>query len=191
MTDLVMDHFRETGALLEGHFRLSSGLHSARYLQCARVLMHPDRAEVLCRMLAEQWQGERPDCVIGPALGAVTLSYELARAFKVPGFFAERQDGSFVLRRGFEVLPGQRVLVAEDVVTTGGSVRELIAVLEAAGAHVLGVACLVHRAEENPFGRPMVALSRQIFETWTETECPRCREGLPAVKPGSRPGAAT
>ena len=182
-----LSHFEETGAILEGHFRLSSGLHSNRYLQCAKVLMHPDRAEALCRTLAAEWDGVRPDVVIGPAIGGIAFAYEMARAFGRPGMFAERQDGAFGLRRGFEIEPGCKVLVAEDVVTTGGSVREVLALLEKLGAERLGVVSLVHRGDGNPFDVPFRSLLRVVPETWAPGACPLCADGIAAVKPGSRP----
>ncbi len=185
----TLDLFRECGALLEGHFQLSSGLHSPSYLQCARVLMYPWHAESLCRELVAQWKGPAPDLVIGPALGGVTVAYELARAFRVPGFFAERVDGEFHLRRGFAIEPGQKVIVAEDVVTTGGSAEEVIKLVTKVGAKVVGVLSLIRRAEKNPFSVPYLALESVMPPVYRPEDCPLCRSGSPAVKPGSRPKA--
>lgn len=186
----VLDTFRRHEALLEGHFQLSSGLHSNRYLQCALVLAHPEVAAELCRDLAARWTGERPDVVIGPAMGGITLAYELGRAFKVRALFAERENGAFNLRRGFRLAPGEKVLVAEDVVTTGGSVQEVIRLVEQLGATVVGVMSLIQRTESSPFKMPYVALEKVIPPTWKPEACPLCAEGSAAVKPGSRPGAA-
>lgn len=187
--DHVLDLFRERGALLEGHFQLSSGLHSPRYLQCARVLMDPKLAERLCRELRTLWTGPAPAIVVGPALGGVTLAYELARAFGVPGIFAEREGGRFALRRGFGLGPGEKVLVAEDVVTTGGSVQEVVELVRALGAEPVGVMSLIRRCEGNPFGLPFVSLAEVIPPVWKPEVCPLCAAGGQAVKPGSRPAA--
>ncbi len=186
----VLDTFRRHEALLEGHFQLSSGLHSNRYLQCALVLAHPEVAATLCSDLAARWTGEKPDVVIGPAMGGITLAYELGRAFNVRALFAERENGAFNLRRGFRLLPGEKVLVAEDVVTTGGSVQEVIRLVEQLGATVVGVMSLIQRTDASPFKVPYVALEKVIPPTWKPEACPLCAEGFTAVKPGSRPGAA-
>jgi orotate phosphoribosyltransferase len=178
-------------ALLEGHFLLSSGLHSSRYIQCARLLMAPRLAEKACVELAHRWKGDRPDVVIGPAIGGIVIAYELARAFDVPGIFAERENLRFAVRRGFQLDPGTRVLVAEDVVTTGGSAGEVIALAREHGARPVGVMSLVARTDKNPFDVPYVALATIIPPTWTPEECPLCRAGGKPVKPGSRPGAQT
>jgi orotate phosphoribosyltransferase len=186
----VLDVFRSQEALLEGHFQLSSGLHSTRYLQCARVLMSPPLAAELCVRLAEAWRGERPQLIVGPALGGVVVAYELARAFGVPSIFAERENGKFALRRGFSVAPGTKVIVCEDVVTTGGSASEVIELLKGLGANVIGVTCLIQRTNQNPFSVPLASLATVIPPTWKPEECPLCKEGSKAVKPGSRPGPA-
>jgi orotate phosphoribosyltransferase len=186
----ILDTFRRHEALLEGHFQLSSGLHSNRYLQCALVLAHPKIAEGLCRELAQRWTGERPDVVIGPAMGGITLAYELGRAFGVRALFAERENGAFNLRRGFRLLAGEKVLIAEDVVTTGGSVQEVMGLVQQLGAQVVGVMSLIQRTEQSPFKVPYLALEKVIPPTWKPDACPLCAEGSSAVKPGSRPGAA-
>jgi orotate phosphoribosyltransferase len=193
----VLAELRECGALLEGHFALSSGLHSDRYFQCALVLQHPERAERLARALAarlrERGLVEGVEAVIGPALGAVTWAYEVARALGVRGLFAERQDGALRLRRGFALRPGERVLVVEDVLTTGGSAREVLALVAGLGARPVAVAALVDRSGGDAFaaeGLACVALAEVKVETWRPESCPRCAAGEAAVKPGSRPGAA-
>ena len=187
MEALPIDHFRATDAILDGHFLLSSGLHSDRYLQCALVLMHPERAADLCARLRQDYRAPIPDIIIGPAMGGITLAYELGRAFGKPAIFVERVDGKFALRRGFSLTPGQKVMIAEDVVTTGGSVNEVIDLVTQNGAHVVAVACLVHRSKSNPFTVPLIATMQMEVPTWPEASCPLCAKGLPARKPGSRP----
>lgn len=185
MSSDALVHFEETEALLQGHFLLTSGLHSDRYLQCARVLMFPDRAELLSKQLAAKLEVQ-PDLIVGPAIGGITFAYEMGRALRCPAIFAERVDGTFELRRGFHIEPGTRVLVAEDVVTTGGSVNEVIAVLQTLGADVIGVASLVHRASVSPFEVPYTSLLQLIPPTWSKDDCPLCKEGGQPEKPGSR-----
>ena len=179
---------RDSDALLTGHFVLSSGLHSPNYLQCAKVQQHPDRLEKLCRALAEGLKGTPVTAVIGPAMGGIVLAYELARQLGARAMFMERNDsGRFELRRGWTAGPEDRILVAEDVVTTGGSAREVMDVLVAAGANVVGVASLVCRNREVDFGVPYRYVIDFNIPAYTCEECPLCKQGLPAVKPGSRP----
>jgi orotate phosphoribosyltransferase len=191
----VLGSLRETGALLEGHFELSSGLHSDRYFQCARVLQHPARAEELARALArrlEELLEEPCEVVVGPALGAVTWAHEVARALGVRGMFTERREGRMELRRGFELAPKERVLIVEDVVTTGGSARETAACVRAAGARPVAVGAIVDRSGRNPFedlGLPLCALAAVEAGAWKPDACPLCAAGRPVEKPGSR-GAA-
>ena len=183
-----LDMLRRQEALLEGHFLLSSGLHSSRYIQCARLLMAPDLAEEACRALRARWEGPAPEIVIGPAIGGIVIAYELARAFGVPGIFAEREDARFTLRRGFEIPQGARVMVAEDVVTTGGSAAEVVALVRAHGGAPVGVMSLVARTEKNPFDVPYAALATIVPPAWAPQHCPLCLAGEAPVKPGSRPG---
>ena len=181
-----------TGALLGGHFQLSSGLHSNRYIQCAKLLSHPRDAEAAGAALAEalvETLGGKPDVVIGPALGGVIIAHEVARALDVPCFFAERKDGEMTMRRGFALEPGQKTVIVEDVVTTGGSVKEVVEVVTAQGASVEAIGSIVCRRPESPFDQPYVALLTLQVEAWEPEGCPMCAEGSPAVKPGSRPGA--
>lgn len=194
----LLELLKETGALLEGDFLLSSGRYAQRYVQCAQLLQHPQAAGEVCALLADQIRassGERTpvDVVIGPAMGAVTLGYELARALGVRGIFAERKaEGGFQLRRGFRVEPGERVLIAEDVVTTGGSAREVEKMLDEMGVQNVRYASLVNRSgQDNPFGeRPYDALLPLEIPSWDPSELPADHEGLArAVKPGSRPAA--
>ncbi|MFZ5592574.1 MAG: orotate phosphoribosyltransferase [Bacillota bacterium] len=187
-----MQIFHETGALLEGHFLLSSGRHSDRYFQCARVLQYPDHAERLCRELVSKINLPELQVVAAPALGGIIAGYEVARALGVRSIFAERENGRMTLRRGFGIAPGERVLVVEDVVTTGGSVREVMQVVREAGGQVVGVGTLVDRSGGRvDFGVPLWSLVQMEVQTFAPDECPLCRQGLPLVKPGSRqqPGA--
>jgi orotate phosphoribosyltransferase len=177
----------ETGALLTGHFQLSSGLHSERYVQCARLLQHPAHAAWAAQSLASVLS-ETVDVVVGPALGGVIIAHELARALGVRCLFTERVDGRMALRRGFEVTPGERVLVAEDVVTTGGSASEAAACVRALSATVVAYACLVDRGGAAALDAPAVALMPLQIPTHPPDACPACRGGSPVIKPGSRPG---
>jgi orotate phosphoribosyltransferase len=180
--------FIDAGALLEGHFLLTSGLHSPRYLQCALVLQDPALAGRLCKDLAGKLKDLKVETVIGPALGGIVVAYELARALGVRGIFAERQDGQMTLRRGFQIRPGERLLLAEDVVTTGGSLKEVMAIVREAGGTVVGVASLVNRcgARDPAFGVPFVSLLEIGVPTYEAAACPLCKQGQPVVKPGSR-----
>jgi len=179
--------FRESGALLEGHFRLSSGLHSGRYLQCALVLQHPLHAETLGRALAGKLRDLQPTVVLSPALGGLIIGHEVARGLGVRAIFAERQDGVLTLRRGFTLSPEDRVVVIEDVVTTGGSTRETIAVAEAAGARVVGAGAVIDRSGgASKLAVPFVALEALDVPTYAPDACPMCAAGVPVVKPGSR-----
>ncbi len=193
--DRIFELFRETGAMLEGHFVLSSGKHSDRYFQCALVLERPAKAEVLARELARRVREvhKQPyDIVIGPALGAVTWAYEVARALNTRAQFTERKGDAMELRRGFQVKPSDRVLVVEDVLTTGGSAREVIALLETLGVAPAAVGCIVNRSGGNPFaadGLQLFSLAEVQVKAWDPADCPLCKSGSKAVKPGSRPGA--
>jgi orotate phosphoribosyltransferase len=189
MTDsAVLDLFRQSGALLEGHFKLSSGLHSGRYLQSALVLQYPDRAERLGAAIAEQVRALNPTAVLSPALGGIVIGQEVARALGVRALFAERQDGALTLRRGFTLAPDDRVLIVEDVITTGGSTRETIGVAKAAGAHVVGAAGLVDRGgDPSRVGIEMHTLVKLDVPAYSPDACPMCAAGQPVVKPGSRP----
>ncbi len=189
--DEVLGHFRETGALLEGHFLLSSGLHSPIYLQCAKVLMHPERAGQLCRALADKVTaavGEGAiDIVVSPAMGGVVVGYEMGRQLGVSAIFTERVEGEFVLRRGFELAAGARVLMAEDIVTTGKSSRECIAAIAAAGGETVAASCLIDRSDgEVDLGVPLVALTGLKVPSYPADELPPELAGTEAVKPGSR-----
>lgn len=182
------DIFARAGALLSGHFLLTSGRHSNRYMQCAQVLQYPEYTEELARHLAEGFAGQKVDIVVGPAMGGIIVSYEVARQLGVKSIFTERENGAMVLRRGFSMQPGQKVLVVEDVVTTGGSVKEVIEVVKASGAEVIGVGVLVDRSGgQVDFGVPLKSALTMDIQSWEAEECPLCQQGAgKPVKPGSR-----
>ncbi|MGE0463504.1 MAG: orotate phosphoribosyltransferase [Vicinamibacterales bacterium] len=187
----LLSLFRRSGALLEGHFRLSSGLHSPGYLQCALVLMRPRDAGALGAALGERVRALGATHVLSPALGGIVIGQEVARALDLPALFAERVDGALTLRRGFALGPSDRVLVVEDVVTTGGSTRETMQVARAAGATVVGACAIVDRSGGNPgLDVPFHALLPMALPTYQPDACPLCALGIEVVKPGSRPGAA-
>ena len=193
-SETILDLFRRIGALLEGHFRLTSGLHSRGYLQCALVLQHPREAERCGAAIAERVRGLGAQAVLSPALGGIVIGHEVARALGVRAIFAERQDGRLMLRRGFTLAPGERVLVVEDVVTTGGSTRETIDVARAAGAEVVGAASIIDRSGPSTSSGqagpnldvPYYALATVSLPTYPPDSCPLCAAGSPVVKPGSR-----
>jgi orotate phosphoribosyltransferase len=188
--DELLDLYRKSGALLDGHFRLTSGLHSPGYLQCALVLQHPHHAETLGRAIGDRTRDLRPTVVLSPALGGVVIGQEVGRALGVRAIFCERQDGEFTLRRGFVISENDRVLVVEDVLTTGGSTRETMQVARAAGGQVIGAATIVNRAGRPPdLGVPFVSLLNVDLPTYEPDKCPLCAQGLPVLKPGSRPVA--
>jgi orotate phosphoribosyltransferase len=190
--DSLLGIFRRSGALLEGHFRLSSGLHSNGYLQCALVLQDPQTAGTLGALLADRVRHMSPAAVLSPALGGVIVGHEVARALGARAIFAERQDGRLLLRRGFSLARGERVLVVEDVVTTGLSTRETIEVARAAGAEVVGAAALVDRSSGGArLDVPFEALLAVDLPTWDPAACPLCGQGLEVVKPGSRTPSPT
>jgi len=183
----ILDRFRRAGALLEGHFRLTSGLHSAGFLQCALVLQHPREAELCGVGIAEQVRGLGAQVVLSPALGGIVIGHEVARALGIRAMFAERKDGGLRLRRGFTFAPGEKVLVVEDVVTTGGSSRETIEVARAAGAEVVGAAAIVDRSgSQQQLAVPFYSLADISLPTHEPEACPLCQIGQPVVKPGSR-----
>jgi orotate phosphoribosyltransferase len=188
MTEVeVLDLFRQSGALLEGHFRLSSGLHSDRYLQSALVLQHPHFAEQMGKALAARLGHLQPTAILSPALGGIVIGQEVGRAMNLRALFAERQDGKLMLRRGFTLSPKDRVVVVEDVITTGGSTRETIAVAEQTGAKVVGAASIIDRgADAGGLNMPLQSLVRMKVAAYPPESCPLCAKGLPVVKPGSR-----
>ncbi len=188
--DEVLNEFRAAGALLEGHFVLSSGLHSPRYLQCARVLMDPRRAERLCKALAVKLREGGiggVDLVASPAMGGVVVGFEMARQLAVPSIFFERVEGKLELRRGFDIADGARVVMVEDIVTTGLSSRECIAGIEALGGNVVAAACLIDRSGGRAdVGVPLFALTQLLVPTYAADQLPAELAAIPAMKPGSR-----
>jgi orotate phosphoribosyltransferase len=190
--DALVQLFRHSGALLDGHFRLTSGLHSSGYLQCALVLQDPGRASTLGTALADRVRPLGATVVLSPALGGIVIGHEVGRALGVRAIFAERQDGLLQLRRGFTLDASDRVLVVEDVVTTGGSTRETLDVARAAGATPVGAAAIVDRSgAETDLGVPFTALLRMTLPTYQPEACPLCADGVPVVKPGSRQESGT
>lgn len=186
-SDDVIRLFTQCGALLEGHFRLSSGLHSPGYLQCALVLQHPAHAGALGAALAERVGALEPTVVLSPALGGLVIGHEVARAAGVRALFAERADERLALRRGFHLERADRVLVVEDVVTTGGSTRETMEVARGAGARVVGTAAIIDRSGSTAaFDVPFDALATVSWPTYAPAACPLCVAGVPVTKPGSR-----
>jgi orotate phosphoribosyltransferase len=184
---ISLQDFLSTQALLDGHFRLSSGLHSGRYLQCARLLQWPERAEAAGRELAELLAPFRPSVIVSPALGGLIVGHETARALSTRFVFVERQDGAFALRRGFRFEPGEPAAVVEDVFTTGKSTREAIAAAESHGARVVAAGSVVDRGlPEGALPVPSRSLLKLPVPAWKEEECPLCREGRPLDTPGSR-----
>ena len=185
--DEVLSAFRRSGALLDGHFRLSSGLHSPGYLQCALVLQHPREAEALGHALANIVRTLGGETVLSPAMGGIVIGQEVGRGLGVRAIFAERQDGALTLRRGFALEPGEKVIVVEDVVTTGGSTRETMDVARAAGAIVVGACAIVDRSGgKQGLDVPFHALLPMDVTTYQPDACPLCQQGIPVVKPGSR-----
>jgi len=183
----VLELFEKKEALLTGHFQLTSGLHSEKYLQCALVLQYPDAAEKLGAAIAAKFTRARVDCVVGPAVGGIIIAHEVGRALGVRTMFCEREAGSMKLRRGFSTRKDERVLVVEDVTTTGGSVREVIAALEEAGAFIVGVGAIIDRSGGTvDFGRPFKPLARLQVITYPVDACPLCKKGVALTKPGSR-----
>lgn len=187
-----LDRLKDRGALLEGHFRLSSGLHSPHYVQCALLLQHPDEATAAGAALAaalEERLEAPPDVVVSPAIGGIVLGHEVGRAFRTRAIWAERDaDGAFAFRRGFGIEPGETFVAVEDVVTTAGSLRELIAVAEAAGGRLAGVSTLVDRSGGTvEWDVPAASLVSIEGVQHPPGTCPLCAEGTPAIKPGSRP----
>jgi len=187
----LLSIFREAGALLEGHFQLTSGLHSPQYFQCAKVLQYPRHTEALCREIAEHFKDRSIDLVIAPALGGIVVGQEVGRQLAARTVFTERKDGAMQLRRGFEIRQGERVLVCEDVVTTGGSVHEVIKIVRTHGGNVAGVGCIVDRSGgtvkfDMVDGGSQFALLHMEVVVYAPKDCPLCKQGLPVVKPGSR-----
>ena len=184
--EAVLELFRTSGALLEGHFRLTSGLHSDRYLQSALVLQYPEFAAALGEAIGARTRHLDATAVLSPALGGIIIGQEVARALGVRAIFAERHEGALTLRRGFSLSSADRVLIVEDVITTGGSTRETAKVAAASGAAVLGAAAIIDRGTPGHLQLPLQALVQMTVPTYSPESCPLCEKGIAVVKPGSR-----
>lgn len=183
----VIEVFKKHSAYQKGHFLLSSGLHSEWYLQCALVLEHPKLSAKLCGELAKKFRSKKIDVVIGPALGGIVVAYEVARSLGAKGIFTEREEGKMALRRGFKIDKGERILVVEDVTTTGGSVKEVVELAKSCGAKVIGVGALIDRSGgKAKFGVPFKTLVKLNIKIYQPNKCPLCKQGFPLIKPGSR-----
>jgi len=183
----IIHILKETGALLTGHFKLSSGLHSGQYVQCALALQYPEYAARFAESIANKFKSEGITCVAGPALGGVIIAHETARALKKKCIFGERKDGKMVLRRGFKVGPQDKVLLVEDVITTGKSIKELIETIKETGAQIAGIGAIADRSSERiDFGCETRALIKLDIKTFSSGKCPLCKKGIPLTKPGSR-----
>ena len=187
MQNEIIEIFEKTGALLTGHFKLSSGLHSTQYLQCALVLQHPEYAAKLGKTIADKFKSTQITCVAGPALGGIIIAHEVAKALKTRCVFGERENGKMTLRRGFRVSPRDKVLIVEDVMTTGGSIKELIGVIKDSGSQIAGVGTIVDRSSGRlDLGCDTKSLIKMDIKTFNPDECPLCKSGTPPTKPGSR-----
>lgn len=183
----AIEIFKKTGALLQGHFRLTSGLHSPQYFQCARVLQHPIYAEYFCREIAAYFRPLKIDVVVSPAIGGIVVGQEVARLLGCRAIFAERENDKMTLRRGFEISSGEKILAVEDVVTTGGSVKEVIRLCRDRVADILGAAFIVDRSGGKAvFDVPFYSVFQMDVAAYKPDECPLCKKGEPVVKPGSR-----
>ena len=184
----ALNCYKQTGAILKGHFKLTSGRHSDTYMQSAKLFIDTKKSEIVCKALAEKLAGEKIDLVVSPAVGGILMGYEVARQLGVPNIFAERENGEMTLRRGFTVEKGAKVVVVEDVVTTGGSVKEVVKLVQGLGAEVVAVASLVDRSNGAvDFGVKYVNLISMEVVSYDPDECPLCKEGkIELVKPGSR-----
>ncbi len=188
MTDREMlEIFEKTGGLLNGHFLLTSGRHSNRFMQCAKLFMYPEYSELLCVELAKKLSPLNIECVTSPAIGGIIMGYAVAKHLNKKNIFAERENGAMCFRRGFEIRRGERCVVVEDVVTTGGSVKEVVSLVKEHGGEVVAVASIVDRSGGKiDFGVPFFSLLSMDITSYSPDECPICKEGLPLVKPGSR-----
>ena len=183
----LMEMLEKSQAFKKGHFKLTSGLHSEGYVQCALLLKEPQLAEKAGQALAAKFQEAKPDLVVGPAIGGIVIAYEVARSLNVPGIFAERENGQMTLRRGFTVEKGQKALVVEDVITTGGSSQEVVELLEDRGVEVIGVGSIIDRSNgKNKITAPYKSLLALDIKTYQPETCPLCEEGIEIYKPGSR-----
>lgn len=183
----ILEVFHSTGGVLKGHFLLTSGRHSDTYMQCAKLFVEPKQSEKLCCELSKMLAGFNADIVVSPAVGGIIMGYEMARQLGLPNFFAERLDGKMSLRRGFELKKGSRVIIVEDVVTTGGSVKDVVQLVTESGCEVVAVASIVDRSNGKvDFGVPYRALLSMEVTSYEACDCPICKKGIPVYKPGSR-----
>lgn len=188
-TKQILNILKETNVMQEGHFLLTSGKHSGQYMQCAQLFQYPEHSRTLCTELAKRFQDKdkRIDLVVGPAVGGIIIAYQVADCLGARNVFAERVDGKMTFRRGFAVQPGENALVCEDVVTTGGSVKEVVELLRAAGANMVGVGAIVDRSKgQADFGVPFESVIAVDFDVYEAEDCPLCAGGSKPVKPGSR-----
>jgi orotate phosphoribosyltransferase len=183
----ILEIFKKTGALLQGHFLLTSGRHSNMYFQCAKVLQYPEYTEQVCKIIADHFKDYNIDTVISPAMGGIIVGQEVARQLNKRSIFAEREDKKLTLRRGFTINQGEKILICEDVVTTGGSVYEVIDIVKEQGGEVVGVGFIVDRSNGKVnFGYPQKSTMKMEVISYIPEECPLCKENIPLVKPGSR-----
>ncbi len=186
MVDNVEEIFRKSGAVLDGHFQLASGFHSPVYWEKFRVLQYPAYTEQLCRLIADHFRGEPIQVVAGPTTGGIILAFEVARQLGVRGIFAEKEGAERAFRRGFAINPGERVLIVDDILTTGGSIREVIGAVTGGGGRIVGIGVLVDRSEQPvEFGFPLFSCYRALTQTYSPEDCPLCAARVPLVKPGS------
>ena len=188
-TEEVMKNFEQVGAIQKGHFKLTSGVHSDTYIQCAQVMQHPEFMHNLCSELGKKFRGDDIDVIVGPAIGGIIMAHVMARVLGpwVRAIFTERENGKMTLRRSFEIIQGEKVLVVEDVTTTGSSVREVIDIVNSRQGKVVGVGVLIDRSGGKvDFGIKTEKLLTVDIKTYLPEECPLCKKGIPAIKPGSR-----
>ena len=186
MTQNTEEIFQKSGALLKGHFLLTSGLHSPVYWEKFRVLQFPEYTEQLCQMIADHYRNQEIQVVAGPTTGGIILAFEVARQLGVRGIFAEKEGDERAFRRGFSIAPGERVLIVDDILTTGSSVREVVDAVNKLNGQIIGIGVLVHRSErEMDFGVPLFSCHRAVTQTYQPEDCPLCAAGIPLVKPGS------
>ncbi len=184
----LLGFFKKTGVLQEGHFVLSSGRHANKYLQCAKILQYPKYTQKLSSDIAEKWKDKNIELVVGPAIGGIVLSYAVAQALSTRSIFTERKNAKMMLRRSFNIKAREKVLVVEDVVTTGGSVKEVIDLLEDKDADIIGISSIVNRGDNVDFHYPFRPLLDLYIPTYLPEKCPMCKKGEKIIKPGSREG---
>jgi len=182
----LFNYLKESGSILEGHFLLSSGLHSPNYVQCALALKNPIKAAEFGKELFKLWKWEKPNIIVSPALGGIIIGYEVARFFKVPFIFTERENNIMTLRRGFEIKKGEKAIIVEDVFTTGKSTLEVAQILKSKKAKILGAMSIINRMGKNKLPFKNISLLKLDLKTYTKENCPLCLSKIPLIKPGSR-----